>query len=197
MRPGGSGVMKIGRKRSAISQSMDLFIIIAAVLGVGGIVTASVYSLVNSATSNSSIVVVGASLRAGAGPGSSPVAISLSIKNDGGSAISCTPSTCQVVFAGTDTGGTDPPACSAPCSITSGGSAVWSLGGPGGTPSASLPLTFETDTFTLGPGSETSLVLNGELSTVGSSPTFWAAGAAVTVDVLFGSASSQISVTSQ
>lgn len=189
--------MKIDRKRSAISQSMDLFIIIAAVLGVGGIVTASIYNLVNSATANSSVVIVGASLRAGTGSGNSPVAVAVSIKNDGGSAISCTASTCQVVFAGTNTGATTPPDCSSPCSITSGGSAVWALGGPGGTPSANSPLTFETNNFTLGPGDETSLVLNGALSTVGSSPTFWSAGAAVTVDVVFGSSSSQVVVTSQ
>lgn len=189
--------MKINRKRSAISQSLDLFIIIAAVLGVGGIVTASIYNLVSSATANSSVMVVGSSLRAGAGPGDSPLAVSVSIKNDGGSAISCTPSTCQVVFAGTDTGSTTPPACSAPCSIASGGAAVWSIGGPGGSPSANASLTFQTDTFTLGPGAETSLVLNGALSTVGSSPVFWGPGAAVTVDIVFGSSSSQVVVTSQ
>jgi hypothetical protein len=176
---------------------MDLFIIIAAVLGVGGIVSASVYNLVNSATATSSIEVVEASLRSGAGPGSSPVAISVSIKNNGGSPITCSPATCQVVFAGTDTGASTSPACSAPCSIASGGPAVWTLGGPGGSISTTSPLTFETNSFTLQAGGQTSFALDGGLSAYGPNATFWGPGAAVTVEVLFGSASTQVSVTSQ
>jgi hypothetical protein len=176
---------------------MDLFIIVAAVLGVGGIVSASIYNLVNSATSNSSVVVVGASLKAGASASSSPTAISISIKNDGGSPVSCTPSTCQVVFAGTNTGTTSPPACAAPCSITSGGPGVWSVGGPEGTAAANNPLIFQTNAFVLQPGAQTSFVLNAALSTVGTSPTFWPSGSSVTVNVLFGSTSAQVSVTSQ
>ncbi len=189
--------MKINRKRAAISQSMDLFIIIAAVLGVGGVVSASVYNLVNSATSNESVAVVGASLKAGPATGSSPLAISISIKNNGGSPISCTPSTCQVIFAGTNTGSTTPPDCSAPCSIISGGSATWSVGGPSGSATPSAPLTFQTSTFLLQPGSQTSFILSGGLSTVGSGATFWTSGSTVTVDVVFGSTTAQVAVTSQ
>lgn len=176
---------------------MDLFIIIAAVLGVGGVVSASVYNLVNSATANSSVVIAGVSMKAGATAGASPVAISISIKNNGGSPISCTQSTCQVVFAGTNTGATAAPACAAPCSIVSGGPGVWSVGGPGGTPSANNPLTFQTNSFVLQPGSQTSFVLESTLSTVGTSPTFWTSGGSVTIAVLFGSASAQVAVTSQ
>jgi len=176
---------------------MDLFIIIAAVLGVGSIVTASVYNLVSSATANASVAVVEASLKAGATTASSPVAISISIKNNGGSAISCTQSTCQVVFAGTNTGSTTAPACSAPCSIVSGGPAVWSVGGPAGTPTASNPLTFETNSFILQPGAQTSFVLGSALSTVGTSPTFWIPGASVTLDIVFGSTTAQVVVASQ
>ena len=189
--------MKIKRQRTAISQSMDLFIIIAAVLGVGGVVTASIYNLVNSATSSSSVVVVGAAAKAGASASASPTAVSISIKNNGGSPISCTPSTCQVVFAGTNTGSATAPACASPCSISSGGAAVWGVGGPAGTPAASNPLTFETNAFTLQPGAQTSFVLNAPLSSIGTSPTFWTSGASVTVNILFGSTSSQIDVTSQ
>lgn len=176
---------------------MDLFIIVAAVLGVGGVVSASVYNLVSSATSSTSIVVVGAALKAGASSSASPVAISISIKNNGGNPISCTRSTCQVVFAGTNTGTTAAPACATPCSVTSGGPGTWSIGGPGGNLSADNPLTFETDTFTLPAGGQTSFVLNGALSAVGTSPTFWTTGASVTVNVLLGSASAQIGITSQ
>ena len=189
--------MKIKKSRSAISQSMDLFIIIAAVLGVGSIVTASVYNLVSSATANSSVAVVEASLKAGATAASSPVAISISIKNNGGSAISCTQSTCQVIFAGTNTGSTTVPACSAPCSIVSGGPAVWSVGGPAGIPTASNPLTFETNSFVLQPGGQTSFILGSTLSTVGTSPTFWTTGASVTLDIVFGSTTAQVVVASQ
>ena len=189
--------MKIKRRQTAVSQSMDLFIIIAAVLGVGGVVTAAVYNLVGSATSSASIMVVGAATRAGTSSSSPPTAISISIKNDGGSPIPCTPTTCQVVFAGTNTGSTTAPACAAPCTITSGGPAVWSIGGPAGTPAASNPLTFETNTFLLQPGAQTSFVLSSPLSTVGTAPTFWTTGAAVTVNVLFGSASAQVAVSSQ
>jgi hypothetical protein len=189
--------MKTNRQRTGISQSMDLFIIIAAVLGVGGIVTASVYNLIGSATSNTSIVIVGAAARAGATAGNSPTAVSISIKNDGGSPISCTPSGCQVLFAGTDTGSTTAPACAAPCSITSGGPAIWSIGGPAGTPTAGNPLVFETDDFTLQPGAQTSFTLNAPLSTVGASPSFWTAGASVTINVIFGSTTAQVAVTSQ
>ena len=176
---------------------MDLFIIIAAVLGVGGVVSASIYNLISSATTSTSIVVVGAATRAGAAASNSPTAVSFSIKNNGGSPISCTPSTCQVVFAGTNTGTATPPACAAPCSITSGGPAIWTIGGPAGEPEANYPLTFETNTFTLQPGGQTSFVLNAQLSTVGASPTFWAVGAPITVNVVFGSTSAQVVVTSE
>jgi len=189
--------MKIKKSRSAISQSMDLFIIIAAVLGVGGIVSASIYNLVSSATTSTSIIVVGAAVRAGAEASSSPSAVSISIKNDGGSPITCTPSSCQVVFAGTNTGTVSPPACAAPCSITSGGPAIWAVGGPAGELEANTPLTFETNNFVLQPGGQTSFILNAPLSSVGTSPTFWGVGASVTVNVLFGSASAQVVVASQ
>ncbi len=191
--------MKISGRREAISQSMDLFIIIAAVLGVGGVVSASVYNLVNSATSNSSITVVGASVKAGSSTSASPVAISISIKNNGGSPITCSPSTCQIVFAGTNTGGTTAPACSAPCSITSGGALTWAIGGPSGPAAANNALTFVAGSQTLQPGAQSSFVLNSALSTLGSSPSpaFWASGAAVTINVIFGSSSAQVVVTSQ
>ncbi|MDE1853618.1 MAG: hypothetical protein KGI38_07715 [Thaumarchaeota archaeon] len=184
--------MKISNRRKAISQSMDLFIIIAAVLGVGGVVSASVYNLVSSATTNSSITIVGASLKAGATPSSSPIAISLSIKNNGGDPISCTAATsCQVVFAGTSTG-TAAATCSSPCTISPGGALGWNVGASPG------PLTFSAISATseLAPGAQTSFVLNGALSTTGTA-TFWESGSPVTINVLFGSATAQVTVVSQ
>ena len=182
--------MKVTRQRRAISQSMDLFIIIAAVLGVGGIVTASIYNLVSAATSNSSISIVGASLKAGDSASASPVAISVSVKNTGGSPISCSAKTsCEVVFAGTSTG-TGPARCESPCSITSGGNLTWALGTTAG------PLTFRLGSpARLPAGSQTSLVLSGALTA--TAPAFWAAGSLVTIDVLLGSASAQVTVVSQ
>jgi len=188
--------MKVNRRRSAISQSLDLFIIVAAVLGVGGIVTASVYNLVNSATTNASVSVISASVRAGQDSTHSPTAIAISIKNNGGSPINCTNETCQIAFTGTDTGATTAPSCVAPCSISYGGPATWTVGGPNGHPTAGYPLTFETDNFTLPAGAQISFVLNGPLTT-GTAPSFWTAGSTVDVNVLFGSAAVQVAVTSQ
>ena len=174
-------MMKVNRRRSAISQSMDLFIIVAAVLGVGGVVSASVYNLVNSAAANTSISVVGASLRAGP---TSPEAISVSVKNNGGSPIPCGSHSCQVVIAGTNV---TTPSCAGSC-IVSGGSLTWTVSGATG------PLTFYgTGTGPLAPGGETSFVVNGPLPP----GTYWSAGQSVTINVLFGSASAQVTVVSQ
>ena len=184
--------MKITRRRTAISQSMDLFIIIAAVLGVGGVVTASIYNLVNSATTNSSVSVVGASFKAGSNAASSPVAISISIKNNGGSPINCSSTTsCEVVLAGTSTGSTAA-SCNLPCTLTSGGSLGWTVASTTG------PLTFDLASApaALPSGAQTSFVLSGPLA-AGTSPTFWAPGDVVTVNVLFGSASAQVTVISE
>jgi hypothetical protein len=56
---------------------------------------------------------------------------------------------------------------------------------------------FETNTFVLQPGAQTSFALNAPLSTVGTTPSFWTSGAPVTINVLFGSTSAQVVVTSQ
>ncbi|MDG7007027.1 MAG: hypothetical protein JRN06_02145 [Nitrososphaerota archaeon] len=173
--------MKIGR-RSGISQSMDLFIIIAAVLGVGGVVTASIYNLVDSATANTSITVVGVTLKAGP---TAPTAVSVTVKNNGGSPITCSSSTCQVVMVGTNV---TAPACAGSC-LVSGGTLTWAL------KPASGPLTFmATGESALPPGAETSFVVNGP---IGGTGTFWSAGEPVTLNVIFGSASAQVTVISQ
>ena len=173
--------MKFNR-RSGISQSLDLFIIIAAVLGVGGVVRASIYILIASATADTSIAIVGATLRAGS---AAPTAVSVTVKNNGGSPITCASSACQVVIAGTSVVSAS---CVGAC-LVSGGTLTWALD------TAAGPLTFTaTGTSPLAPGEEASFVVNGPM---GGSGTFWSAGDAVTLNVIFGSASAQVTVTSQ
>jgi hypothetical protein len=173
--------MKI-TKRSGISQSMDLFIIIAAVLGVGGVVSASVYNLVNSATANTSIIIVGVALKAGP---TAPTAVSVTVKNNGGSPITCSASACQVVIAGTSVSS---PTCAGSC-LVSGGTLTWALN------TANGPLTFTaTGASALSPGAETSFVVNGP---IGGTGTFWSPGEPVTLNVIFGSTSAQITAISQ
>ena len=173
--------MKISR-RNGISQSLDLFIIIAAVLGVGGIVSASIYSLVDGATADTSITVAGAALKAGS---AGPVAVSVTVKNNGGSPITCSASACQVVMAGTSV---NSPTCTGSC-LVSGGALTWTMS------RASGPLTFmATGGSPLPPGAEASFVVNGP---IGGTGTFWSAGEPVTLNVIFGSASAQVTVISQ
>jgi len=173
---------------------MDLFIIIAAVLGVGGVVSASIYNLVNSATSNASIAVVGASMVA-TSSSTAPSAISLTIKNNGGSTISCsTASSCTVLFAGTNTGTGTPPSCpAATCTITSA-PAGWTLAGGLSQP---LSFAFSGASLSLAPGTQTSFTLSDTGLTLGTSPTMPAHGSTVTLNVVFGTASSQVTVTAQ
>jgi hypothetical protein len=185
--------MKITNQRTAISQSMDLFIIIAAVLGVGGVVTASIYNLVGSATSNSSVAVVGSSIVGAPNAQSPPSAISVTIKNNGGSTINCSPSTCVVTFAGTNEGSTPATvSCSGACMTSS--PAGWSLTAA----AAGAPLQFNFGTGTLSPGSETSFSVNG--MTIGGTLTGVAMpthGSSVTVNVVFGASSAQVTAIAQ
>ena len=185
------GPMKTSRRRTAISQSMDLFIIIAAVLGVGGVVSASVFNLVTSATSNSSIVVVGASMVGASSASSPPAAISVTVKNNGGSTINCSPSTCLVSFAGTNEGSTPATVtCDGPCLTSS--PAGWALTAA----SAGAPLQFNFGTGSLAPGAETTFSVNG--MAIGGTLAGVAMpvhGAMVTLYVVFGSSSAQVTVT--
>ncbi len=169
---------------------MDLFIIIAAVLAVGGIVTAAIFGLAGAATTNSSIQVVSVSLTGGASSSASPVSFTITIKNTGSSAITCTSSTCLVTFAGTNTGTVTAPSCSAPCTITSSPTG-WAIGG-----AISNPLSFSAGTMTLAPGAQATLVLNGPV-TLGTGPTGMPvhnSGTAQTLNIVFGTASTSASV---
>ena len=183
--------MKIARRRKAISQSMDLFIIIAAVLGVGGVVTASIYNLVNSATSNSSVAVVGASLVAGADSTKAPSAMSITIKNDGGSTIDCGTGSCEVVVVGTNITGT-PTQCQA-CIVSS--PTGWNVSTHAGSP---LTFVFSPANKTLAPGAQASLLVSGPAFTGAYTLTGMPTrGSTVTLNVIFGSASTQVTVVAQ
>ncbi len=182
--------MKINRQiathqRRAISQSMDLFIIIAAVLAVGGVVTAAVFSLAGSASTNSSIQVVSVSLTGGASATASPVSLAITIKNTGSSAITCTAATCLVTLAGTSA--TVAPACATPCSTISSPSG-WAL------TTAVGPITFNGATQTIAAGAQTTLILNGPFSagTFASMPVH-GSGTAQSITIVFGTASAQTS----
>lgn len=171
---------------------MDLFIIIAAVLGVGGVVTASIYNLVSSASSNTSIAVVDASLMAGPGATAAPSAMSISIKNDGGSPITCSSTNaCEVVLAGTDIG---TGAAVVPSTLISA-PAGWVV-----LTTANAPLTFAysgASSTSVPPGSQVSFLVNGAPLTGTSMTGMPTPGSTVTLSVVFGTASAQVTVLAQ
>ncbi|MDG6918614.1 MAG: hypothetical protein JRN62_04160 [Nitrososphaerota archaeon] len=80
--------MKVSNKKSAISQTIDLFFLVAGVLAIGGIVIYAIYTLGTSATSNSSLVITSATVHPGA---AASVTATIAVKNDASSALSGTP----------------------------------------------------------------------------------------------------------
>ncbi len=87
--------MKI-KNRSAISQSLDLFIIIAAVLGAGGVVTAAIYGLING---NASTVSLQFSTATVVSSGSNNPLVTVSMKNTGSAAYVCGASSCVITLS--------------------------------------------------------------------------------------------------
>ena len=182
--------MKIDQRR-AISQSLDLFIIIGAVLAVGGVVTSSVFGLVNGNSQNTAFQVT--AISASGGTGTNLVnSFNIVLKNIGSSSIKG-PMTITLVNAMQGTGAT---ACSVtPTVVTTAGSTAgtgWTL-----TCAANSSVTIN------GPSSGTSLSPGGQISisvgTIpesGSTPTSWAPGVVQTVSVTFGVASASTTVTS-
>ncbi len=170
---------------------MDLFIIIAAVLGVGGVVSASIYNLVNSATSNSSITVVGASLVAGSGTSAAPSAISVTIKNNGGSTIACSTATCELILSGTNIGATPGTSC-ASCIVSS--PIGWTVSSTIDTP---LTFTFAPTPTSFAPGAQTSVLVSGPVFTGGTLAGMPTHGSSVTLNVVFGTDSTQVTVVAQ
>jgi len=169
-------VLKINTRRKAISQSIDLFIIIAAVLAVGGVVTASIYGLAGSASANSAIQVVQASAQGG---GATAInSFSITVKNMGSTTISA--GTLTVTLGGSKQPAT-PVATPAPtCSSGTG-----SLGG-----AANAPLEVICSSVTLAPGAQIAVYVGP----VTGLTTGWTPGTTNQVVVTFGSAQTTINV---
>jgi len=181
--------MKTPKSRRAISQSLDLFIIIAAVLGIGGIVTGAAYSLANGAATSTSIQVVQGATAGGSS--TSINAFSITIKNTGTSTITCTAAApCEVILVSTKQGTTAVTTPAPSGSTSSGASAGWSIASA----TSPSPVTFSTSTMTLSPGAQVSLTEGNLVLTGGVGYT---TGTVVTVSVLFGPASAQINLVAQ
>lgn len=172
---------------------MDLFIIIAAVLGVGGIVTASVYGLVNSASSSTSILITQVSASGAPSASTTIPVFSITIKNTGSSTITCAGSTCSVALQGSATTATCPTASNMQVSggVSGGTAPAWLL--PVATCTTTTPLTFSTTALVLPPGASVSL-------TAISTYTFTAGyvtGNQYTISVVLGASTASIKLTAQ
>jgi len=75
---------------------MDLFIIIAAVLGAGGVVTAAIYGLING---NASTVNMQFSTASVVSSGSNNPLITISMKNTGSASYTCSASSCVITLS--------------------------------------------------------------------------------------------------
>ena len=156
---------------------MDLFIIIAAVLGVGGVVTAAVYGLAGSAATNASIQVVQVSAQGSSSAGVIN-AFSLTVKNTGSSTVS----------AGTITvtlGGSKQPATAVGTPVPTCSSGTPALGGVSGS-----PVQVTCGNVTLAPGSQVAL----SVGTISGLTTGWASGSTYPVTVTLGSSQTTINV---
>jgi len=161
--------MKIA-KRSGISQSMDLFIIVAAVLAAGGVVTAAALGLINSATQSSTLQVTQSMLVGGGSP-----SLTLTVKNVGTTSIPSGTATISLNVAGA-TG----------CTDSTSGSTTWT-----GACTGSAPITW-TGTASLAPGGQLSFAVTFG----GTAPTI-TSGTAYSVTVNLGSASTSTKLTAQ
>lgn len=176
--------MKISNKRNAISQSMDLFIIIAAVLAVGGIVAAAVFSLGGSATQQSSIQVTYISAQ-GSSTGVQLNSFIITIKNNGATAIS---GTMTVTLLGTKQPATPVTSPSPSAAVSTGSTAgIWTTAG-------SASVVFNGASVTLQPGGSVTVTFTGPFGS--ALTTGWAPGVQQSVNVLFGTAAQAVSVTS-
>ncbi len=110
--------MKISNKRSAISQSMDLFIIIAAVLAAGGVVVTALSGLIGAAASQSNVTLTGISV---ASAGNS---LSLTLKNTGTSSISIGASD-AITISGLSVTTSTSTSCPAPTSYAGNTAVSW------------------------------------------------------------------------
>jgi hypothetical protein len=172
--------MKTNLKRKGISQSMDLFIIIAAVLGIGGVVTASVYGLIGASSTNSSVLIVQGSVQGSATSGTI-TSFTITVKNSGSA----------TVAGGTMTitlGGSKQPATPVTVPAPSGSTGTWTTGG-----AASSPVALTGTSVTLAPGQQVAV----SLGTISGLTTGYTTGTPYTITVTYGSAQTSITLTAQ
>jgi hypothetical protein len=178
--------MKIKNSRLAISQSMDLFIIIAAVLGVGGVVTAAVFGLANSGANSTTLQIVSASLVGGPSTTSngSTSTLALSLKNLGTSTINL--SQANILNVTTSQKGVSAATASATGSVT------WSAQHAGLTNSL---IGAYSDQGTVAPGSQITLLLT--ITTSNTTPAPFASGNQYTINILLPGYTTSIKLTAQ
>lgn len=185
--------MKIISKRSGISQSLDLFIIVGAVLAVGGVVTSSVYGLVNGNSQSTAIQITSISATGAAATASTGVsAFSVTVKNIGSSAIS---GSLVVTLSGTS--GKAGATAASPTAVATTGSSTGSFVVGALTTS---PVTL-TGTVTLQPGGQLAVSvgligLTGGSTGTGALTTGWNTGVIQSVSITFGVASAAATVAS-
>ncbi|MDG6918609.1 MAG: hypothetical protein JRN62_04135 [Nitrososphaerota archaeon] len=170
--------MKVSRRR-AITQTLDLFILIAAVLGVGALVITALYGLVGAATTNASIQVVTASATGGATSGSNSItALSITVKNSGSSNL---PSNTMYIELGGTSGSPTYTSGSILCNdVASGTAAVYGTS-----------VAIECSSVALAQGAQESIVLLNPITmTVG-----WNEGTSYQVTVVYGNTQTSVTVT--
>jgi hypothetical protein len=179
--------MKIS-KRSAISQSLDLFIIIGAVLAVGGIVTTSVYGLVN-ANSQSTAMQVTSISAAGGTNGNLVDSFSMVVKDIGSASLT---GTMTITLVGTVSGNLNATYPSPTVATTTGSTTTpWIVHVL--KPNSVIILT--SPDVSLAPGGQISVSV-GSIPYQGTGETIWLPGAVQTVSVTLGVASTTATVTS-
>jgi hypothetical protein len=161
--------MKIAR-RSGISQSLDLFIIIAVVLACGGIVAAAATGLIGSASSSTTLQVVQSSLVGGTTP-----QLSLTIKNVGTQTITAASPVITLNILG---------ATGATCPAT--GSTTWT----GACTTTTAYVAWTGSSASLAPGSQVSFGATLTGITITS-------GATYSVSIVYGTASLSVKLLAQ
>ena len=163
---------------------MDLFIIIAAVLGAGGVVTAAIYGLINGNASTVSMQLSTASVVSSA---SNNPLITVSIKNTGSASYTCSAASCVVTLSNLHWT-TSPTTCSANVATSWGpvtATAACPLAG-----SATITLA---NNAAIPPGGQFTVVT----SFAGGAGSTWAAGLTDTIQAQLGPTLNSISIVGQ
>jgi hypothetical protein len=177
--------MKIS-KRSAISQSLDLFIIIGAVLAVGGIVTTSVYGLVNANSQSTAMQVT--SISAAGGTGSNLLnSFTIVVKDIGSASLT---GKMTVTLVGTNSISAINSSIPTVATTTGSTTGPWSI-----VSAANSVVTLTTADVSLAPGGQISISI-GSIADTGLGQVAWQPGAVQTVSVTLGVASTTATVTS-